>query len=78
MATKPIDELIRLLAAYFTGPDVPLNEAAKSIKKGGKYQLHERAERFFAVREQLGIKGWATAEEARAALCQKLRLRSTE
>jgi hypothetical protein len=72
------DELIRIVAAYFSGPDVPLNDAALRINKGGRYQLRERAERFFMVREQLGIKGMPSAERAEKALRRKLGLPPTD
>jgi hypothetical protein len=38
------------LAGYFTGPDVPLNDSALRLKKGGKYQVHERDAIFRSVR----------------------------
>jgi hypothetical protein len=72
MDIKELDELIRILAGYFTGPDMPLNNTALHIGKGGKFQLRERAERFFKVREQLGINGWPNAEQAETALRRKL------
>lgn len=57
MEMEKIDALIRVVAEYFTGPDMPLNSTGFATKKGGKFQLHERADRFFKVREELGIGG---------------------
>jgi hypothetical protein len=74
MNIKQLDALVHDLATYFTGPDVPLNQNARSINKGGRYQLRERADRFFKVREQLGISGMIGADQAEIALRRRLGL----
>jgi hypothetical protein len=74
MDMKQLDELIRAVAEYFTGADMPLNNIGLSMKKGGRFQLRERADRFFKVREQLGINGWPNTGQAETALRWRLGL----
>jgi hypothetical protein len=74
MDANALDVMIRELAAYFTGPDAPANQNALSLQKGGRFQLRERAERFFTIREQLGISGLIPAEKAEVVIRRKLGL----
>lgn len=68
MKTTPIEQL----AEYFTGPEVAVNSVGLAIPDG-PLQLRKRAERFFAVREALGIEGYDSKEDAIEALRKSLK-----
>lgn len=55
-----------VLAEYFTGPAVGLHSVGLSLS--GPHRV--AAKEFFRAREALGITGYATADEARAALAK--------
>lgn len=77
MDVKQLDELIRVVAEYFSGAEVPLNNRALSVKPNGRFQLRERADRFFNARRNLGIDGFQTTEQVQAILRRKLGLPPT-
>lgn len=63
-----MDKVIKALADYFTGTDVVHHSIGLQV--GG--DAGKRAERFFAVREVLGIRGYDDASEAAAAIRDRM------
>ena len=61
-------ETIDLIAEHFTGPLVVHNSV--SLEVGGMTKVMAR--RFFDTRAALGIRGYASKEEATATLAEKL------
>lgn len=55
------DEVITELTKFFTGPSVVIH----SIGLGGTGPTKIAADKFFAARDALGIRGYADAEEAK-------------
>lgn len=67
------DAAIKALAAYFTGPDVMLHNIGLSVPpKATRFDLTGMAQRFFAARDALGIKGWVNKDEAERAIRKTL------
>lgn len=65
-----MDKVIDQLAEYFTGPVVVHNSIGLSVG-GIQYKM---AQRFFVVRDALGIVGYDTKEEAIRKIKLKLEL----
>jgi hypothetical protein len=68
ISTMNRKETIEAVAEYFTGPHVVHSSIGLQI--GGTST--KMAKLFFDTREKLGIKGYATKEEAEAALIDNL------
>lgn len=63
---------IRLLAEYFTGPDVGHNSVGMAMPYGTLAHFRERAERYFALREAFSVTGYLSTEQAEAAISNTL------
>lgn len=61
MSEETREKAIEELAAYLSGPNV----AFSSMSIGLSGELGKSAERFFELRKQFGVKGYATTTEAR-------------
>jgi len=74
MDVKQLDEFIRVVAEYFSGAEVPLNQTALRTRPKGRFQLRERAERFFRTRQNMGVEGFKTTDEVQVIIRRRLGL----
>lgn len=58
------EDVIGVLAAYLTGPEVEINSMALRMPAGGVMKLKESAVRFFALRKAFGIEGYTDVHTA--------------
>lgn len=57
-------QAIEKLAEFFTGSEVGHQSIALAMPPHGMQRLRERADAFFALRQALGVHGYASKEEA--------------
>ena len=62
------EQALLALAAHFTGPDVAIHSIGLQV--GGK--MKAQAERFFEVRDFLGIRGYPDIAEAKETIIRTL------
>jgi hypothetical protein len=62
---------IQALAEYLAGADVGHHSIALAVPDE-PMKLRERAERFFALREAFGVKGYATVQDAERSIIKTL------